>query len=247
VARGRMLSKSWSTSEKRARLHDLAGRLAEFCQGLFPLMVVHADDFGRHAGDPFTVKLAIDPISQRTVDEFAKALQLLHEVGLIIWYRHDGRQFYQIADFDKHQVGLHRRTRSEIPEVPGSSGNFREIPSERNGTEQKRTEETRVPDQRALRRPADLWEAITDRLELSEHNRVHWFEPCGVHRITETLIEIEASATRALWLSEQFAQRINTECADLLAGRKLMFVVNPRRPRDEGRVKTPAAGATAHV
>jgi len=81
-----MISKSLSTSEKRAALHDVAGPLAEFCQALYPLMVAHADDWGCLQGDAFTVKHLIDPVSPRPVSDFATALMYLHNVGLITWY-----------------------------------------------------------------------------------------------------------------------------------------------------------------
>jgi hypothetical protein len=139
VARGRMISKSLSTSECRARLHNVAGSLAEFCQQLYPLMVVHSDDFGRHAGDAFTVKHLIDPTSPRTLDEFSAALRHLDNVGLISWYAVNGRKFYEIRDFENHQVGLHKRTASKLPEPPGSSGKIPKIPSEEKGTEEKRS------------------------------------------------------------------------------------------------------------
>ena len=130
-----MISRSLSTSERRARLNDVAGRLAEFCQAVYPLMVVHADDFGRHSGDPFTVKHVVDPTSRRTLDEFARALAFLDEVHLIHWYEVDGRKFYQVIDFDHHQPGLHKRTVSKIPEFPGNSRKPPDIPSEQNRTE----------------------------------------------------------------------------------------------------------------
>lgn len=81
-----MISKSLSTSEKRAALHEVAGPLAEFCQALYPLMVAHADDWGCLQGDAFTVKHLIDPASPRSVQEFATALMHLHNAGLITWY-----------------------------------------------------------------------------------------------------------------------------------------------------------------
>jgi hypothetical protein len=128
MARGRMLSKSLSTSEKRAALHGVAGRLAEFAQQLYPLLLAHADDFGRQQGDIFTVKHAIDPSSPRSDADFAVALKCLHNVGLIIWYEVDGRKFVQVNNFDQHQVGLHKRTSSKFPEPPGTPGKFRDIP-----------------------------------------------------------------------------------------------------------------------
>jgi len=129
---------------------------------LYPLLVAHADDFGRLAGDVFTVKHAVIPASPRSLDDVIEALTYLHQVGLVQWYDASGKQCLQIVDFDRHQAGLHKRTNSEFPgnsgkfpeipkndgkpktpikpAFPGNSGNFREIPSEGKGTELNRTE-----------------------------------------------------------------------------------------------------------
>lgn len=151
MARGRMISKTLSTSQKRAELHQVVPPLAEFCQAIYPLLVAHSDDFGRLAGDAFTVKHAIDPTSPRTLSEFEAALQALNDVGLITWYPAVGRKFIQIQNFDPHQIGLHKRTASSYPDPPsGNSGNFSEVmaetapvaslPIEGKGTEEKRRE-----------------------------------------------------------------------------------------------------------
>lgn len=140
MARGRMVAKTLSTSERFAALYDVAGELAEFCQVLYPLMVAHSDDFGRQQGDAFTVKHLVLPISPRPIQEFESALHALHKVGLIVWYESDGRKVIQIQNFGEHQPGLHKKTRSKFPEPPGNSGNFPEIPSELKGTELKGTE-----------------------------------------------------------------------------------------------------------
>ena len=132
-----MVAKSLSTSEKYARLHQVAGKRAEFCQAMYPLLVAHADDFGRLDGEVFHIKHAVVPTSPRKMDDIASALASMHAVGLILWYEADGRKCIQIVDFDRHQSGLHKRTGSDFPEP---SGNFREIPSEGKGTEEKRTE-----------------------------------------------------------------------------------------------------------
>ena len=129
-----MIAKSLSTSQRYARLHGVAGKRAEFCQAIYPLLLAHADDFGRLAGDVFTVKHAIVPTSPRSEADIERALDALHEVNLIVWYEVEGRKCIQIQDFDAHQQGLHKRTRSTFPEP---SGIFREIPSEGKGTEQK--------------------------------------------------------------------------------------------------------------
>lgn len=167
MARGRMISKSLSTSEKRAALHHVAPALAEFCQQLYPLLVAHSDDFGRLQGDPFTVKHAIDPTSPRPIPDFVSALEALNRVGLIAWYQAaDQRRIVQIANFDPHQPGLHKRTKSMFPALDGhsenfpetptdsDSGSFPEIPSEEKGIEEKGTERKGTEQKRTSSRTA---------------------------------------------------------------------------------------------
>src|SRR5262245_35943674 len=107
MARGRMISKSLSTSEKFAALVDHGGPLGEFCQSLYPLLIPHSDDFGRLQGDPFTVKYVCHPSSPRSIHEFAGALEALHAVGLICWYTVEGKRYIQVQQFEPHQLGLH--------------------------------------------------------------------------------------------------------------------------------------------
>jgi hypothetical protein len=166
MARGRLLVKSLSTSQRYANLYQVAGPLAELCQSLYPLLIVHADDWGRLAGDVFTVKHAILPASPRSTGDVEKALAALDIVGLICWYHADGQKWIQIQKFDAHQSGLHKRTPSLIPEppdsaVPGNSRKFPEVPgnsgsrarAELNRTELKRREEKSTRRSRVLAAP----------------------------------------------------------------------------------------------
>lgn len=147
MARGRFISRTLGSSRKFADLNRTAGDLREFCQALYPLIVVNADDFGRMAGDAFTVKFAVFPSSPRSEMEFGEALHALHNAGLIRLYPEgDTGTTLQVQAFDPHQTGLHKRTKSRfseppenLPEFPGISGKFREIPSELNRTEQNRS------------------------------------------------------------------------------------------------------------
>lgn len=141
MARGRMISKCLSTSEKYAALLSEAGALGEFCQALYPLVVAHADDWGRLQADSFTIKHLVLPFSPRSLDEFTAALQALHNVGLVQIYSTAGRSYMQVIDFDEHQTGLHKRIASRLPEPPGNSGKFPLKRTEEKGTEQKRREE----------------------------------------------------------------------------------------------------------
>jgi len=138
MARGRMISKSLSTSQKFAALVSI-GELAEFTQLLYPFLVIHSDDFGRLQGDPFTVKHVCLPASPRSLEEFTAALTHLHNIDLIVWYEIGGKRYIQIENFDPHQLGLHKRTRSTFPRVPGNSGNGAESPGQEKGTKEKRT------------------------------------------------------------------------------------------------------------
>ena len=144
MARGRMISKSLSTSERYASLATVAGRrLAEFCQALYPLLVSHADDFGRQQGDVFTVKHAVHPSSPRKLEEFTSALTALHHVGLITWYEVETRRYVQIVNFEAHQWGLSKRTESRFPEPSRHTKTSLEIPGnpgQLNRTELKRRE-----------------------------------------------------------------------------------------------------------
>lgn len=142
MARGRMISKSLSTSKKYAALYGEP--LGEYCQALYPLLVAHADDFGRLEGDAFTVKHSVVPASKRQENDVLQALQLLHDVRLVIWFEHDGSRYLQIVDFERHQGGLHKRTKSRFPRPPGKSGKVLAIPSELKGTEGKGTEGNRT-------------------------------------------------------------------------------------------------------
>lgn len=124
-----MISKSWSTSKKRAALYRQAGPLAEFCLQFFPLLVAHSDDYGRLDADPETLKLICDPSSPRPVDEFDAALAQMEIVGLIQRFTADGNAWLQIRHFDEHQPGMlskRGQPRSPAPplltELPPGSG-----------------------------------------------------------------------------------------------------------------------------
>lgn len=134
MARGRLISRTLGSSRKFAALQKAAGKLAEFSQALYPLLIACSDDFGRQAGDAFTVKLVAFPSSPRKESEFAKAISALASVELIRWYEAQNGQVIEIVDFDAHQTGLHKRTESKFP---GFSGKFPEVPSELKRTEQK--------------------------------------------------------------------------------------------------------------
>jgi hypothetical protein len=138
MARGRLISRTLGSSRKFAALIAHAGKLGEFAQSLYPLLVANSDDHGRMAGDAFTVKHAVFPTSARKESEFGSALLAMHNSRLIHLYEANGLQLIQIMDFDAHQPGLHKRVESKFP---GSPGKFPEIPAQSNRRELKGIEE----------------------------------------------------------------------------------------------------------
>ena len=151
MARGRLISRSLGSSRKFHDLLRAGGKLGEFCQVLFPLIVANTDDFGRMEGDSFTIKNVVLPTSRRPEADFELALQTMHKVGLIARYAVGDGIYLQVNKFDEHQPNLTKRTRSKFPEIPENTGTPENLPL--NLTEFKRTESN--PEPRAVARLAD--------------------------------------------------------------------------------------------
>jgi hypothetical protein len=128
VARGRLVSRTLGSSRRFASLHTHGKKLAEFSQILYVLLVSFSDDFGRLEGDAFTVKARVFPVSKRSEKEFADALLALHASGLIVWYSEADRHVIQITQWEDHQTGLHKRTKSKFPDPPEGSTNGAGLP-----------------------------------------------------------------------------------------------------------------------
>lgn len=178
LAKSRLLSRTLGSSRRFNTLTDTAGDIAEFSQLLFTLLIPNADDWGRLAGDAYTVKLTVFPGSPRSVADFQDALRCLHESKLVTVYEADDDIWLQINKFEVHQSGLTKRTNSKISpplqEIPGTSMKFPEIPelpasrarAELNRTEQNRTEQKGTEQKRRGAPPADL-PSSADRADTS--------------------------------------------------------------------------------
>lgn len=144
-----MLSNTLGSSERFQLLVDDHPNLAEFAHALYQLMVPHADDFGRLPIDPTTVRIRYYGVSRRSREEFLQALDILClDVSvdrpapppdqqkairhLLLRYRTEAGIIGQIVNFEAHQQGLHKRTRSAFPAPPGwdvdGDGCVRDIP-----------------------------------------------------------------------------------------------------------------------
>jgi len=139
MARGRFISKTLGSSRKFEALGRVP-RFGEFSQTLYVLLVANADDFGRLPGDAFTAKFRIFPTSQRKTEDFDKAMNAMKKVGLIERYSVKGQEYAQVVYFEEHQIGLHKRTKSYFPEVPGNSKHSQELPAQQEEESQQEVE-----------------------------------------------------------------------------------------------------------
>ena len=123
MASGRILKTQISLSEQ---VNDLSLHAAL----LFTWMIPHADDFGRMVGNARKVKALVVPMrddfTSIIVDECLKEMSYAH---LIERYEVNGEFFLQFPEWEIHQSGLHKRTKSKLPgpsniEIPGNSGKF---------------------------------------------------------------------------------------------------------------------------
>lgn len=153
MARGRLILRTLGSSRKFSDARTIGGKVGEFAQTLYMLLVTTTDDYGRQAGDAFTVKHAVFPTSPRRQEEFEAALNALHESGLIVRYQADGKQVIQIVEFGKGQPNLHKRSPSHFPEF---SGGIPESPEQLNGIEENLTELKRTEPKRTAPAGAGL-------------------------------------------------------------------------------------------
>jgi hypothetical protein len=158
MARGRMISTTIATSESLNAVDDDAALF-------FPWLVPHLDDFGSIEGSAAKLKGLVVPLRESwTPARVARAARQLVDVLTLTAFEFGGRPYLNAPNFDQHQTGLHKRTKSKYPSpesarrltgseyealalalrfanVPGDSGKFPEVPAQENGTEEKRTEE----------------------------------------------------------------------------------------------------------
>jgi hypothetical protein len=118
MAQRRLLNRSLGTSKKYYRLNERAGKLADFCQALFALIIPNCDDHGRFCGDAFSIKLNVFPVSKYAEADFEEALQALHDESLISLYEVGTGRFLYVHNFRREQPGIHYVAEPVYPEPP---------------------------------------------------------------------------------------------------------------------------------
>ncbi|PDO11590.1 MAG: hypothetical protein BLM47_00185 [Candidatus Reconcilbacillus cellulovorans] len=96
MSRKRYISTDLSLSGK---VEELARRAGEYAVILWTWLIPHLDDWGRMDGEPDKVFFTVTPrfaVLGRTPDDAEKALQAMHDLGLITWYEVDGHRYIQV-------------------------------------------------------------------------------------------------------------------------------------------------------
>lgn len=130
MAKGRMLTKSISTSRRLADLKTDSARL------LYTWMIPHLDVEGRMIADPLVIKgLVVPRLFTMTPESINEYLADMVAVDLISLYRCDGDRYLELRKFADHQtLREDREAASKIPPPPEDAGS---TPAEANLTQAK--------------------------------------------------------------------------------------------------------------
>lgn len=112
MAKGRMISKSASTSKKLS-LVQLDALV------LFLLIVAHTDEYGRLEAEPEMIKAKVVPLRKDiTVERIIEIITELRAVGLIKTYTVGEDHYLEVVNFDDHQTFRNDRKRKQEYPVP---------------------------------------------------------------------------------------------------------------------------------
>ena len=96
MARGRFISNNLGESDKFAQLDDHGQRM------LYMMLVTHADAEGRLKADTRWIRGKVLTYIDYSDEEIETAVARMHELGLIVAYSVDGKQYMEIVKFHEH-------------------------------------------------------------------------------------------------------------------------------------------------
>lgn len=77
--------------------------LSLFQRDFFIRMIVTVDDYGRYDARPSILKAQLYPLEGTTVATIESALKAMSTLGIVLLYSVGGRQYLQLASWQKHQ------------------------------------------------------------------------------------------------------------------------------------------------
>ena len=96
---------------------DSMARLSWFEQCLFTRLIVVADDYGRYDARPAIIKGSAFPLHEDvTGQDIQAALDRLAQVGMLELYTVDGKPYFQIISWARHQTVRNKRSKYPAPE-----------------------------------------------------------------------------------------------------------------------------------
>ena len=96
MAKGRMIDKVIVLSRK-------INKISEGAENLYYRIYVNTDDYGHYHADPNIIKGQIYTLRNISLDEIQARISELAKIVLIKLYNHNGEEYLEIVDFDKHQ------------------------------------------------------------------------------------------------------------------------------------------------
>lgn len=110
MAEGRMVKKEIAKSRKIAALKN------EKARSLYFMIYPHVDVEGRHSADPYDIKAECVPLFNWNISSISRALEDLHEGGLIVLYKVDNKAYLEIVRFkDFQRIDINKEAVSKIP------------------------------------------------------------------------------------------------------------------------------------
>lgn len=130
MARGRMLNKTISLSEKFAAMPD------DTCRLVATWIIPHLDKAGVFYADPRIVKSQVLPMLDVSVDAVHDCINAMASIGLVKLFHANGKVWQVWRGFADNQKGYHAdREATEYPQPPADAGEYLECLPDNSGSD----------------------------------------------------------------------------------------------------------------
>jgi len=95
---------------------DTIDQLSWFEEVLFYRLMVNCDDYGRFDARPAIIKGSLFPLKNVSEKHIITALNKFSDIGLVVLYEHNERQYIQCATWNNHQQIRSKKSKYPEPE-----------------------------------------------------------------------------------------------------------------------------------
>lgn len=217
MANRRMLSNTLGGSKKFAKLFNVAGLLADFCQVVYLLGLPWTDDVGQVSADPWEWKNNFFRVSPKSQKTFKKALSFLVSVNLLEMST-CGKALRYTNFFKFQTLKNDRNPKNDYPGIqwiPMDSGGFPKVEVEVKGSKDKLSEVNKE-ENKAL----SIWKSSKKKIltaliedekqpDAGKQSYDTWFEQTIGYEFTDgKLIIMVPNIFVANWLSDNYKKII---------------------------------------